>query len=69
MSKPNAQRRPESELRRHVRIRSWKPARSAPLNEGRSLNSGDTPATGSQAAGGPPLNEGRSLNSGDTPGT
>ena len=39
----NAQRRPESELRRHACCRG--PARSLPgtLNEGRSLNSGDTP--------------------------
>ena len=36
------------------------------LNEGRSLNSGDTPTEGQGQGQGQALNEGRSLNSGDT---
>ena len=62
-----AQRRPESELRRHGRA-SRRPRRpGSSLNEGRSLNSGDTRRR-PRAAGRPAstLNEGRSLNSGDT---
>ena len=38
----HAQRRPESELRRHASPPRISSARSIPLNEGRSLNSGDT---------------------------
>ena len=72
MSSKFAQRRPESELRRHALDESGGTstyARMATLNEGRSLNSGDTDephgcrrALTERAA----LNEGRSLNSGDT---
>ena len=40
----------------------------AALNEGRSLNSGDTPPHLTGLPSSRPLNEGRSLNSGDTPG-
>ena len=39
--RPRAQRRPESELRRHLKNRP-RSTRSSTLNEGRSLNSGDT---------------------------
>ena len=40
-----AQRRPESELRRHPHSRCSARTATGPLNEGRSLNSGDTSAT------------------------
>ena len=42
--------------------------RSGALNEGRSLNSGDTMSRGPHARPPSALNEGRSLNSGDTGG-
>ena len=62
-----AQRRPESELRRHAAIDERRPLTAGPLNEGRSLNSGDTrPLTVLDVHPPGPLNEGRSLNSGDT---
>ena len=61
-----AQRRPESEPRRHSPAGAECPARS-PLNEGRSLNPGDTRTRGISAPRrGSTLNEGRSLNPGDT---
>ena len=63
----NAQRRPESEPRRHRSAGRGGWTDSSPLNEGRSLNPGDTRipdcATASRAS---TLNEGRSLNPGDT---
>ena len=66
-----AQRRPESELRRHAPAVQGSLGDRIPasLNEGRSLNSGDTgipsnsPRRPTESS---PLNEGRSLNSGDT---
>ena len=66
--RPTAQRRPESELRRHPDRspdRAWGCRGS--LNEGRSLNSGDTRPTPRHRHRPASLNEGRSLNSGDTP--
>ena len=61
-----AQRRPEYKLRRHVG-RNGLPGGGTPLNEGRSISSGDTanaPAwTRSRIRS---LNEGRSISSGDT---
>ena len=62
-----AQRRPESEPRRHSTIGASQGSSRSTLNEGRSLNPGDTsgrawtPATWAGS-----LNEGRSLNPGDT---
>ena len=64
---PPAQRRPESEPRRHDT--RTVPGRSPgePLNEGRSLNPGDTGRRPPGRCGrGSALNEGRSLNPGDT---
>ena len=50
-----------------VRVQSTLAPTVTTLNEGRSLNSGDTRArTPPRCAGTPALNEGRSLNSGDT---
>ncbi len=64
-----AQRRPEHELRRHPGCSRAPPRHPRPLNEGRSMNSGDT-ASRSWGSLTPPrsLNEGRSMNSGDTDG-
>ena len=63
-----AQRRPEYKLRRHVPVHIsvlWEGGGS--LNEGRSINSGDTcPASPSSGSRSRSLNEGRSINSGDT---
>ena len=62
-----AQRRPESELRRHAPARAWRTRDGGSLNEGRSLNSGDTRIRFRRLRMRPrSLNEGRSLNSGDT---
>ena len=70
-----AQRRPEHKLRRHAKdLPDTRPRRHAPapLNEGRSISSGDTllralhrsePGTALATS----LNEGRSISSGDTP--
>ena len=45
----------------------WGTGRPSPLNEGRSLNSGDTAESTYKDVRVAALNEGRSLNSGDTP--
>ena len=64
-----AQRRPEHKLRRHPGSPAGLASRkSESLNEGRSINSGDTRVDRAvQRARPSPLNEGRSINSGDTP--
>ena len=61
-----AQRRPEYKLRRHMAGVPRGTAETVALNEGRSINSGDTPARPSCRRSSPALNEGRSINSGDT---
>ena len=64
----SAQRRPEHKLRRHPAEQQAKKAPPAPpLNEGRSISSGDTPQRNSHLlCRRGPLNEGRSISSGDT---
>ena len=66
----SAQRRPEYKLRRHVVEPAREGARREllPLNEGRSINSGDTLTGSGVAPNLAALNEGRSINSGDTRG-
>ena len=66
-SMDSAQRRPESEPRRHRPRRPSGRVRAPALNEGRSLNPGDTLRSPSPSARRGALNEGRSLNPGDTP--
>ena len=61
-----AQRRPESEPRRHRTDRPGSSRRRGALNEGRSLNPGDTRHLPTPTATPHALNEGRSLNPGDT---
>ena len=65
-STSSAQRRPESEPRRHRPASTSTPAPPAALNEGRSLNPGDTRRRRHPRRRRRPLNEGRSLNPGDT---
>ena len=60
-----AQRRPESEPRRHAVPVRWRRPGCA-LNEGRSLNPGDTSTSSVSTPAATSLNEGRSLNPGDT---
>ena len=63
---PRAQRRPERQPRRHS-PRLEVTLRAAPLNEGRSVNPGDTSrARAPLGRTRSPLNEGRSVNPGDT---
>ena len=62
-----AQRRPESEPRRHAPRQARMDEGDGALNEGRSLNPGDTGRPGVRTRRRlAPLNEGRSLNPGDT---
>ena len=61
-----AQRRPERQPRRHPSGLARSFRRQGPLNEGRSVNPGDTACWNSASASGAPLNEGRSVNPGDT---
>ena len=62
-----AQRRPGREPRRHTRERRAPSTASAPLNEGRGANPGDTRgSTRRRSSRGAALNEGRGANPGDT---
>ena len=62
-----AQRRPEPKPRRHFLFQEVAALALRTLNEGRSLNPGDTGSRAWCARAGPgTLNEGRSLNPGDT---
>ena len=63
----NAQRRPERQPRRHSACTGCSYARVKTLNEGRSVNPGDTRIFAANCDGYVrPLNEGRSVNPGDT---